>query len=254
AMWYHDTPCSAPRLRSLMGENRVDRAILVQGFGPYGYVNDYAADAAKADPNYFASVVVVHPEQQPAERLDYWVKQRGARGVRLIAARTGGAQLEPGELTPGLVATWKRAVELGIPVLVQIQQKDAAWLHEAVKRFPGPILLDHCAFPDLSGGPPYAKAKNFWGLAALPQVHLKVTSIILHAATENGGDPRRLVDQLIATFGANRLMWGSDYSQTNHLTYPQHVELGRRSRANLKPADREWFEGGTALKFWPELR
>jgi len=253
AAWYRETPVPAELLLTLMKENGVARAILVQGFGPYKFDNRYAADAARLYPDHFASVCVVDPEDGPASRLTYWVRERGVRGVRLLPPR--GRELIPGEVDPSILSIWAQALELGIPICVQIQQANIPWLRAALQRLPpAPVLLDHCGFPDISGGPPYEKAQAFWALADLPAVHLKVTSIILHQARQDGGDPRRLVDQMVRMFGADRLMWGSDYSQTNHLNYQQHAELGRRSRSGLSSRNREWFEAGTALKFWPELR
>ncbi len=254
AKWYYDTPVSDGKLLRLMNETGVHRAVLVQGFGPYGYDNSYAADAARQDARHFASVGVVDVQQpDPVGRLTYWAKDRGVRGVRLILGRA--AATTPGAGHP-LYPVWAKAIELGIPVCVQIQVKEGqvAWLREALRHFStAPIALDHCGFPDFSDGPPYKKAKDFWSLAELPQVHLKVTSNLLSQVQQEGGDVRQLADRMAQTFGASRLMWGSDYSQTNHLDYRGLVELGRYARSRLSPSDREWFEGGAALTFWPEL-
>ncbi len=68
---------------------------------------------------------------------------------------------------------------------------------------------------------------------------------------EFGGDPVDLVDRLAAVFGAERLMWGSDFPQTHDRPYPELVDLGRRACARLSAGDQAAFLGGTALTLTP---
>jgi predicted TIM-barrel fold metal-dependent hydrolase len=62
-----------------------------------------------------------------------------------------------------------------------------------------------------------------------------------------------LVERLGATFGAERLVWGSDYPQTHDRTYAELVALGRDSCAGLPPADQAGVLGENALRLWPSL-
>ena len=244
ASWYHEIPVSADRLLTLMEPAEVGKAMLVQGFGPYGYDNSYAVDAAREHPGMFSSVVVVDFEDDPLDKLDYWVKERGARGVRLMMGRDEGS---------AWLDLWQRAVDTQTPVCVQIMMDNIPRLREALKRFgETPIALDHCGFPDLSGGPPYEKAKPFFELSDQPNVHLKVSSINLQRAAK-AGDARDFVKQLVATYGADRLMWGSDYSQTNNLTYEEFADLARYATGGLSRSEQRWFHEDTSLKLWPEL-
>jgi L-fuconolactonase len=126
-------------------------------------------------------------------------------------------------------------------------------LRAMLERFPEvSVALDHCGFPDLRGGPPYAKAEDLFGLAALPNVSLKVSGHLLKHA-EAAGDHRDLVDQLSAAFGADRLLWGSDYPQTHDRSYAALVELGRGACSRLPLADQYAFLGENALRLWPRL-
>ena len=54
-------------------------------------------------------------------------------------------------------------------------------------------------------------------------------------------------------FGAERLVWGSDYPQTHDRTYGELVELGRASCAGLRDATATRVLGGNALRLWPTL-
>ena len=64
---------------------------------------------------------------------------------------------------------------------------------------------------------------------------------------------RRSSSGCTTTFGAERLVWGSDYPQTHDRSYAALVELGRDACAGLPAADRDRFLGGNALRLWPEL-
>ena len=86
-----------------------------------------------------------------------------------------------------------------------------------------------------------------------PNLHLKVTSGVLEAAEAGGHDPRDLVDRLVAEFGADRIVWGTDYPQTRDRPYADLVALGRHACERLSPGDTDLVLGGTAVRLWPEL-
>jgi predicted TIM-barrel fold metal-dependent hydrolase len=117
-----------------------------------------------------------------------------------------------------------------------------------------PVVVDHCGFPNLAGGPPYPGAAPLFALAPFEHLHLKVTSHLLEAADATG-DPcgQMLVERLAATFGASRLVWGSDYPQTHDRSYAELVELGHAACARLSDADRARVMGANALQLWPAL-
>jgi predicted TIM-barrel fold metal-dependent hydrolase len=138
-------------------------------------------------------------------------------------------------------------------VVVTILSDQLSDLHAMLERFPQvTVALDHCGFPDVSGGPPYVEAVDLFELATLPNVCLKVSCHLLEQA-EATGDPRDLVDQLAAAFGADRLLWGSDYPQTHDRPYTALVEMGRAACSRLSPADQRGFLGENALRLWPRL-
>ncbi|MDQ7910135.1 hypothetical protein RB614_37135 [Phytohabitans sp. ZYX-F-186] len=60
-----------------------------------------------------------------------------------------------------------------------------------------------------------------------------------------GGDPAKLVEWLVARFGARRVLWGSDITQTR-LPYPEMVELARASVRTLPDAEAGAVLSGTA--------
>jgi predicted TIM-barrel fold metal-dependent hydrolase len=103
------------------------------------------------------------------------------------------------------------------------------------------------------GGPPFEKARALLDLARFPNLRLKVTTHVLRVADKDPAGPAALVDHLARHFGADRLLWGSDYSQTHDRSYADMVALARLAAASLRADERERFLGGTALELWPEL-
>lgn len=252
AVWFRDVPVSAEGLLSQMAEAGVDRAVLVQAMGAYSYDNSYAADAARAYPRRFASVAIVDVGRNDAvDRLRYWVTERGVRGVRLFTVTSPeGTWLDE----PAGLRVWEEAARLQVPVVVTILSRQLAKLQNALRRFPEiPVALDHCGFPDLRGGPPYAKASGLFELVSFRNVRLKVTSLVLKQLEADIDGPESFVATLAERFGPDRLMWGSDYSQTHDRPYAEFVALAQRAAAHLSATARGYFLGRTALAMWPEL-
>jgi predicted TIM-barrel fold metal-dependent hydrolase len=239
--WYREDPCSVERLIGLMDLAGVDAAVLVQGISAYRFDNRYALDAAAQRPERCTSVVCVDlgaadPASEVTALLD-----RGARGLRWVALQDGGVE-EPR-------AVWDVVAARRVPVVVTVLDPHLPRLVDALPRLPDvPIALDHCGFADYSRGLPEALR----ALAVFPTVHLKVSTIALDAAGEHG-DVREFLSDLAGCFGARRLMWGSDYSQTHDRPYPALAEYARFASSTLGDDDRAWFLGGTAGTLWPEL-
>lgn len=227
--WYREAPCSAEQLLERMDEAGVARAVLVQPNGAYTHDCSYAADSAARHSERFAGVCSVDPNaSDPVATLDHWVRERGMRGVRLFALSRGASWLAE----PRTFPLWERAAQLGARVVVTIFAHQLPELDTVLRRFPEvPVALDHCGFPELTGEP-WRELDPLLALAECGNLHLKVSSFVLEAA-EKAGDPRRLVAKLVAAFGAERVMWGSDFSQTHDRPYAGLVALGRHAFSGL---------------------
>ena len=173
-------------------------------------------------------------------------------GLRLFAI---GASPPTWLDDPATDALWAVAAERDLRIVVALLPPDLPRLARRLVQFPDrPVVLDHCGFPDLRGGPPYRGATDLFALAEHEHLHLKVTSHVLETADAEGDtDGRALVQQLVATFGADRLLWGSDYSQTHDRSYAELVELGQSACAGLPAADAARVMGENAVRLWPAL-
>jgi predicted TIM-barrel fold metal-dependent hydrolase len=207
----------------------------------YGYDNRYTAESARRFPNRCTSVgcldVAAADAPDVAREL---VERHGMRGIRWF--------LDPRPFADGSGVV--RAIgALGAPLVVTILPDRLAELASAIPDLPGvTIALDHCGFADFSDGVPDALA----ALVPFPEVHLKVSTMTLDRMGAHG-DVRDGVAEMAAAFGGDRLMWGSDFSQTHDRPYPALAELARHASSRLSDDDRTAFLGGAACRLWPEL-
>jgi L-fuconolactonase len=116
------------------------------------------------------------------------------------------------------------------------------------------VVIDHGAKPPIREG---AAALQPWAdavtrLARFPQVHCKVSGLATEAAP--GWDDATLepyVAHLLTTFGAARLMWGSDWPVLNlNGDYERWHACAQRLLHNLSEAQRAAVFGANAAAFY----
>ena len=251
SQWFREHPVTAEEYLATATAAGVDRAVLVQAHGAYGSDNAYVLDALRVAPEHWVGVVIVDPADADADapaRLRELAAVPGCEGVRLF-----GIGAEPPVWFDGAVgvALWDTAVDLDLRIVATLLTPELPRLDAMLTRHPGvPVVLDHCGFPDLHGGPEFPGLVPLLALAEHSGLHLKVTSHVLEGAGAAAG---ALVERLVATFGADRLVWGSDYPQTHDRTYAELVALGRAACAGLDPVDQARVLGENALRLWPSL-
>lgn len=241
--WYIDAPCSTEQLLTAMNASGVDRSVLVQAVGAYSFDNAYAADEGRVRPDRFVSAACIDPlSEKPFDAVEHWIRERGMQGLRVFAvSRTDETWLAD----PRTFPVWERALSLGAHLIVTIMNHQLPHLHGFLDAFrDAPLSLDHCAFPDP------AAPESLFALARYPNLHLKVTTHVIDAAREHDGEALPFITKLVETFGAERLMWGSDYSQTHDRSYAELVALARRAFDGLPEKDRAACLGGTAARLW----
>lgn len=249
--WVRDL--SAEEFIALNDAAGVERAILVQAFGAYRYDNRYVANVAAAHPERFVAVCIVDALRPDApEMLDFWVKERGIKGLRVVTWTEPELMLDDPRLDP----LWQRASELRIPVCVLTNFPQVPRLRRVLQHFDQlRVALDHLGLPRLDDGPHFSNEQALFDLAQFPNFHGKFSSWTITAAAKNGTPAlvnffRRLVD----TFGAQRLMWGTNFPASNDRTYQGFVDYAREQLSFLSPDEQRWIFGETALSLWPMLR
>lgn len=78
------------------------------------------------------------------------------------------------------------------------------------------IVIDHGAKPPIAQGAFAEWAEAMSRLAALPQVHCKLSGLLTEARSDQAPDAiTPYAEKMIALFGPDRLMWGSDWPVVN---------------------------------------
>lgn len=229
-------------------EHGIERAVLVQPLYP-GEDNSYVADCAARDPARIAAVCVVDPRQaNAAEKLEYWVRERGCRGLRLRPRVPAEAECFG---RPECDALWESARRLGIVVNVLAGPEHLPAVSSLAERFPEvPIALDHFGNPNLKSG----DAQGLLDLARHPRVFVKVSGYYYFSSQPYPHpDAVELFRLVRDRFGSERLMWGSDFPHVLlKLGYRRALLWLERACGSLSDADRELILGRNAQRlYWP---
>ena len=121
---------------------------------------------------------------------------------------------------------------------------------ELAQRHPDlPVVIDHAAKPDIANGNFQPWASHMARLARDTPWCCKVSGLVTEARLDwQVDDLRAYVDHLLATFGPDRLMWGSDWPV---VTLASNYRRWREAAATLLPAEtHDVVFGATAVRFY----
>ncbi len=245
-----ENPMTAERLLGEMDRHGVERAVLVQRGSIYGFDNSYVCDSAARYPDRLAAVCAIDATAADAVRaVRHWVGERQAAGIRLMELVRGSdlSWLD----SPSARNVWREAEALGVPVCVHFfpwnRTGGLAALRSILIELPRvQVVIDHFSNMNWQAGPPdYGVDPLLAAVARFAGVHVKFTTIPLGRIQAAGVDAAAIVARVIGLFGAERIMWGSDITQTPG-TYEYMVDLGRKAVRQLDGPTRQALLAGTA--------
>jgi len=114
------------------------------------------------------------------------------------------------------------------------------------------IVIDHAAKPDIAGGNLADWARDLASVAADGRTHCKLSGLVTEAAADwQVADLKPVTDTVLAAFGQDRVMWGSDWPVLNLAgTYDQWAVATDELLAGLDVAGQTAVRGGTAVRFY----
>ena len=185
-----------------------------------------------------------------ASLLDQLQEDKKLKGVRHVLQGEPDSYLANPAFDAGLRTVAARG--LSYDLLVKAPQLPAAIA--LVDRHPTlPFVLDHIAKPVIAGAPPAEWRQQIAELARRPNVCCKFSGVV----TEVPGwawTPELLwpyFDVVLAAFGADRLMFGSDWPVCLVATeYTRWCRFVESCVTGLSLADRKEVLGGTATRFY----
>ena len=242
----------AELLGRYLDEHGVKRAVLVQPVYP-GEDSSYVAEAAAAEPDRFAAVCVVDPRKpDAADRLAYWVAERGCRGLRLRPKVPGEAAIFGHADSFPL---WEAAARLRIAVNVLGSFEHLETVAELAERFPSvPIVIDHLAHPPRPDD--LASVEPLVALSRFPRVSIKLSGFYYFSrAPYPYADCGDLVCAVYDRFGPARLLWGSDFPHVLlTASFGGALALIDRLAPWLSADERQLILGQNAAHlYWPDL-
>lgn len=236
-------PSTPENILQLWSTNRVEGGVGVQYNSAYKTDNSYLLDSAAAHPDRIAAVVILDARKPdtPA-KLRELVTQRGVSGLRLTGYPDKVGNY-PWLDSDEALATWAEADRLGTAIVLMYLPTDSnasALDHIArlAARFPNvKIVLDHVGWPAIAGAPDYGLTPAHVALKAYPNVFFKITTINLDNLDTGHVSASGFLRHAVDVFGANRLMWGSDYGNTPG-EFADMVHRIEAATAMLTPAER----------------
>lgn len=120
-----------------------------------------------------------------------------------------------------------------------------------------PVVINHAAKPNIAGNEFATWAGGLAAMAELPQVYCKLSGLLTEANAEQGLDElRSYVVQLYHLFGAERLMWGSDWPVLNlapnsrYKGYGDWLGLAKQLLPIATTSELDAIFGATAKRFY----
>ncbi len=116
-----------------------------------------------------------------------------------------------------------------------------------------PMVIDHLAKPRIKAHDLAGWAADFRAASRFPNVFCKLSGMVTEAdwSSWSSEDLRPFVAEALNEFGADRLMFGSDWPVSNlAATYQEVVEGLVDALGPVSPSERHQIFGGTATRFY----
>jgi len=234
----------------LLASARIDRTILVQA-APTEAETDFLLGLADRT-EHIAGVVGWTDFEAPD----------AAHRIAALAARPGLVGLRPmiqdiaaddWMLRPAIAPALKAMAEEGLVFDALVLPRHLKILREFIARNPAlDIVIDHAAKPNIATGEIDNWARDMRMLARETMAVCKLSGLATEAAPGWTVDTLRpYVEVLLDAFGADRLMWGSDWPVLNlNGGYARWLDAAEQLTAGLSTGEREAVFGRTAAIFY----
>ncbi len=226
-------------------------SVLVQS-QPDDRDTDWLLDLAAAEPLVLAVVgwADLKAPDAPA-RIAALARHPKLRGLRpMLQNLDDDAWIASPDLNPALDAMVAHGLSLDALVLT----RHLPSLLDLARRRPDlAIVIDHGAKPPIATGDgAEAWAAGINALAALPHVFCKLSGLLTEASPEQPTEALApYVRRLVAAFGSERLMWGSDWPVLDLAgDYGGWLMLAKTLSGLTDPADLAALFGGTCRRFY----
>ncbi len=237
-------------LEPLLEAVRIDRTVLVQA-APTDAETDFLLRLAETT-DFVAGVIgwVDFEATDAAHRIAALAARPKLLGLRpMIQDLPNDRWMLSDAIQPALTAM----ADEGLTFDALVKPRHLPILSEFAARHPAlDIVIDHAAKPDIAAGSLDDWARDIRHLAAETRLVCKLSGLVTEATPGWSAETLRpYVDVLLEAFGADRLMWGSDWPVVNlNGSYATWMTTAETLLGDLSDAEREAIFGGTASVFY----
>lgn len=256
---------TAEQLLREMDAAGIDRAVLIDMGGPRLEQHRYVTHCVRRWPDRFTATGLVDlDDPDPPSRLRELAEATEIEGIRL--GRLGDPSAEKAEELK-VYGLFQVAEELGLNVNIYTSNSQMPCLRLLAAAFPRvAISLDHLGIcpttamrvdrwqrPRFDDEPiPPVGYAQILELAQYPNVYIKISGEYAFSKQPYPyADMRSMVEQVYRAYGAERLMWCSDFPWiVEEPGYGRLATLIDHHLPLLSRQEREQIMGGNALKIW----
>ncbi|KAK9117612.1 hypothetical protein Sjap_016559 [Stephania japonica] len=251
-------PGTVDFLFQCMEEAGVDGALIVQPIN-HKFDHSLVTSVLKKYPSKFVGCLLANPAEDGSgiQQLENLILKDGYRTVRFNPYVWPSGQKMTNDAGKAL---FSKAGELGAPVGFMCMQGldlHISEIEELCSEFPSTtVLLDHVAFCK----PPITDVEKetfsmLLKLSRFPQVYVKFSALFrVTRQPYPYEDTSQLLSEVVSSYGANRVMWGSDFPYVvPECGYKGGKEavLHLAGKVNLPSSDLEWILGKTVMQLFP---
>ncbi|XP_030956645.1 uncharacterized protein LOC115978894 [Quercus lobata] len=250
-------PGNVDFLLECMAEAGVDGALIVQPIN-HKFDHSLVTSVLNKYPTKFVGCCLANPAEDGSgvKQLEHLILKDGYRAVRFNPYLWPSGQQMTNEVGK---AMFSKAGELGVPVGFMCMKGLRLHLSEIEKlctEFPSTVvLLDHLAFckPPTNDDESLAFSELL-NLSRFPQVYVKFSALFrVSRMPFPYQDLSNIFSQIISSFGANRVMWGSDFPfvvpECGYKGAKEAVSL-IANQVPLSSSELEWIMGKTITQLF----
>ncbi len=185
--------------------------------------------------------------------FDAWLEECG--GLNVVGLRRI-LHVVPDEMSqsPGFRANLRKIGARGLPFELCFLGRQLALAADLAQACDTQVLvLDHCGTPDIAGGDFANWAKGITVLARHANVMAKLSGISAYCAPGSASlaQLQPWADHVLQSFGADRIVWGSDWPVVNlGVGLADWIRMTRSLIAGLSSAEQQAIASGNARRIY----
>ena len=185
--------------------------------------------------------------------FDAWLEE--CAGLNVVGFRRI-LHVVPDEMSqsPGFRANLRKIGARGLPFDLCFLGRQLALAADLARACDDQVLvLDHCGTPDIAGGDFAGWARGITALAGHPNVMAKLSGISAYCAPGSASlaQVQPWADHVLQSFGADRIVWGSDWPVVNlGVGLADWTRMTRSLIAGLSSAEQQALASGNARRIY----